>query len=198
MHEKAKLLLSCNTKEEAYKKLTWLTDCRVGTGIKIPFSIISGQKVPYIEFQRVKKVVNKFGKLFGDFQLVLIHRDPVLIINSQMISFEREFRWCLNNFVKTYPKVVKFIEPYNPVHVKYSSLVDDPVRELSSIYEKLGQPVSEDLVRKITTTRGAWKHGKKIMEGLQRVPIATNTKFVLSEDQVKAVHNETKRISHGW
>lgn len=188
IHENKKALLNCKNKTEALKKLTYpATQAKEKTGSIM--SIISGQKIPYINFKDVKTIYDKFKQLFPEAYIIHIVREPLGSINSQVKTFHRNPQKCIDNYFNAVPKARKFLHNKNTLEICFEGLLKNPLEEVKKIYEWIGGNVPIEHIDKVISTKDPWHNGKRVMSGLRYFDKIQwqDTKLVLKEDIVKKI-----------
>lgn len=190
IHERRKLLMNSSSAKDAIKNMTYdATQAGKKTGSIM--SVLSGQKIPYINYNQAASSVDKFVSLFPNAFILHIVRNPISAINSQVKTFNRNPNKCVNNYFNSVPNTKKMLEKRANVRtVLYEDVVSDPLNSVKSIYEWMGKPVNESYIDKVISTRDAWEFEGRIMCGLRNFDKIQNTKskIVLSNDIINQIN----------
>lgn len=156
VHENQMKLLKSISKEDAIKKLG-------------P-QLLSGQKVAYTTFKRVKGVIQKFFDYFPTTRILHINRNYIDCVKSQNKTFKKNIEKCKVDYFNSVPKVREYIKQFNGIkEIDYEELVLNPLDIVSDLYMWIGSyNVKEEHIRKVIGTRKPWvtEDGRK-MSGLR-------------------------------
>lgn len=156
VHENQTELLKSKSKEEAIKKLG-------------P-QLLSGQKIAYTTFKRVKGVTQKFFDYFPTTRILHINRNYIDCIRSQQKTFKKNIEKCKVDYFNSVPKVRKYIRQFNGTkEIYFEELVFHPFEVISDLYKWMGSlDIGKEHIRKVISTRKPWatKNGKH-MSGLR-------------------------------
>ncbi len=168
VHEQGKKLFTSETKEDAIKKLTFKSK-QAGKYTGGTSSLEAGQKIPYTSFKTVKKSIDKFTHFFGDFSIIHIVRQPEGAVRSQVKTFKKKKNKCHQQYSESVPKVIEYLQSYkNVLTVSFESLLCNPLEEVRSIYEWIGDyNEDDDFLDRVTGTREPWGYNGRIMPGLR-------------------------------
>jgi hypothetical protein len=185
VHEKYRLLFTCDDLEEAKSKLDQ-DNC----------SITSGQKIPYYEFSRVKSAVKRFNSFFGEGEFSVIHiiRDPIHCINSQKVTFRKSINQSINFYFRAVPKTRKYLRNNidRCLEIRYEDIIDEPHNTVHQIYKWLdGTEVDTNFINKVVGTKYPWFYNGRIMVGLRSFDKIEKQKkkFVLPEKSVNKINS---------
>lgn len=168
VHEQGKKLFTSETREDAIKKLTFKSKQK-GVYTGGISSLEAGQKIPYTSFKTVKKSIDKFSHFFGDFSIIHIVRQPEGAVRSQVKTFKKKEGKCYQQYSESVPKVIEYLQSYeNVLTVNFESLLDNPLEEVRSIYEWIGDfNEDNDFLNRVTGTKEPWDYNGRVMTGLR-------------------------------
>ena len=168
VHEQKDKLFKSNNIEDAIENLT-IKSKQNGVFTGAISSILSGQKIPYIDFNTAKKSVNKFSVLFKDYWIIHIKRNMFDAVNSQVRTFKRNEKVCLRNYKKSVPLVLKFLrEKNNVLLLDFENVLSNPRDQIKSLYEWMGDFHEDDsFIDKVMSTKNPWDYNGRIMCGLR-------------------------------
>lgn len=168
VHEQAAKLFKSGTKEEAIKRLTFKSK-QAGVYTGGVSSLEAGQKIPYTSFKIAQKSINKFNSFFDDFSIIHIVRDSKNAVKSQVKTFKKNKGKCSQQYADSVPKVIKYLQSNkNVLTVNFENLLDNPLDEVRSIYEWIGDfNEGEDFLNKVTGTQEPWNYNGRTMPGLR-------------------------------
>lgn len=198
IHERPDLLMSSSTREEAIKKMTY-PGTQEGKKTGTTMSIIAGQKIPYLTFERGSAYIQQFRKLFPESLIIHIVRNPVYAINSQIKTFHHKFDICVKNYFESVPKIVNLLfKMENVWFVNYENIIENPSSEIYELYTKISSNTSNMAthIATVISTRRPWRSGDKVMCGLRYFDKIQNTnpQLVLSCDQIEKINKLNKEI----
>lgn len=165
VHENQMKLLKSTSKEDAIKKLG-------------P-QLLSGQKVAYTSFKRVRGVTQKFFTYFPTTRILHINRNYIDCIRSQNKTFKKNIKRCKEDYFNSVPKVREHIKKFEGTkEIYYEELVFHPFEVVTKLYKWMGgSEVKEEHIRKVISTRKSWttKEGHH-MSGLRYFDTITSKK----------------------
>ncbi|MCD6435596.1 MAG: sulfotransferase [Clostridiales bacterium] len=167
VHEQKEKLFKSKTKEDSIRRLT-IKSKQNGVFTGAISSILSGQKIPYLDFKTVKKSVDKFSQLFEEYWIIHILRNKDDAIKSQIKTFKRDKNICIRNY-KSVPLVMDFLKKQNNVlFFNFEDLLSDSFDNIKLIYEWMGDFNEDDLfLNKVISTKEQWNYKGRVMCGLR-------------------------------
>lgn len=183
-HEKGSVFLNCDNRQEAINKLP---------------NIKFGKKIAYISFKRIELYIEKYRNFFPKSLIIHIIRNPIYVINSQMQTFNKNFDKCLETYFKSVPLLNDYLLKLRNIYIiKYEELINNPFEEVSFLYYIIKQiEIPKDIIKKIISTKESWTLKNKKMCGLKYFDkiAPTNTKLILTKEQIMIIKNKEKTIN---
>lgn len=167
IHENRKLLLAAESPSHALKTMKYAaTQAKQKTGSTM--SIEAGQKLPYTTLKQAKQQIKKMRSLFPDTRIIHIVRDPMGAINSQVRTFNKDPRKCIDDYFASVTLASDWIEAnFEHLTIDYNSLIQNARSETRRIYDWIGGNVSDNHVDQVLNTRDPWNYNGRIMCGLR-------------------------------
>jgi len=194
IHERFDILLSCKSRKDAYRKLTYpATQAGKKTGSIM--SVKAGKKIPYLDSTKAKQSINKFEKLFGKFYIIHIVRNPIDVISSQIKTFNRKIKKCVNNYNESVVKIRKYVKSKGGIEIAFEDLVSNATVKVNKLYRWMGDfDKNDEYIQKVIATRDPWIYDGRIMPGLRYFDSIQNNKSknILNKKQIAFIGNNIK------
>ena len=189
VHERRDLLFKAKSQKHALQIMTYpATQQKQKTGGII--SVESGQKLPYLTYESAITIINQFARLFPNFYLIHIVRDPIGAINSQLKTFKRDFDQCVKNYFSSVPRVSRHINTMsNALSLEYHNIIENPIETLNMVYTWIGGDIEDWFVKKVANTKHFWEYNGRVMPGLRYFDSIkpTHSEIVLTDHQIKLI-----------
>jgi hypothetical protein len=168
VHEQKEKLFRSKTKKDAIHNLT-MKSKQNGVFTGGISSIVSGQKIPYLDLETAKKAIDKFSYFFNEFWIIHIIRNKEDAINSQIRTFKRKKHFCVQRYDSSVPGVIGLLqERDNVLTVKFEDILDSPLDFTKYLYEWIGDFKENDsFVNKVISTKDLWIYNGRVMCGLR-------------------------------